>query len=350
MTKKTRQSNIELLRILAMFLVLVVHADFWSNGQPTHLEILDSPLPSFARYLFQSLSIVCVDVFILISGLFSIKASKKGLSRFLFQCLFFLVGIYIVCLITGHSHISIEGIRGCFLLLPINWFIKSYLLLYILSPVLNSFCETATKKNFEIVLIGFFVFQSIYGITNSVNFFEQGYSTMSFVGLYLLSRYLKLYGAGSCYSLPRWILLVLYFIISLFVAAACILKPSLTEYLFTYIAPTTILASVSLLLYFTKLSIPQISCINFFAASSFAVFLLHSNPNINTSVFREQIRYIYAANSGVLVIVNIAIYLILVYFVATMLDQLRIVVWNFLEKKVINKIWNQNIIQTRKDS
>lgn len=335
MTRKTRQSNIELLRILAMFLVLVVHADFWSNGQPTHSEILDSPLPSFARYLFQSLSIVCVDVFILISGWFGIKASKRGLSRFLFQCLFFLVGIYIVCIITGHSHISIEGIRGCFLLLPINWFIKSYLLLYILSPVLNSFCETATKRNFEIFLIGFFVFLSIYGITNSVNFFEQGYSTMSFIGLYLLSRYLKLYGTSWSNSLPRWKFLVLYLTVSLFMAVACMLKPSLTEYLFTYIAPTTLLSSVSLLLFFLKLNIPQNKFINFFAASSFAVFLLHSNPNINISIFRAQIQYIYTTNSGILVIAIIAFYLMLVYIVSTMIDQLRIVVWNFIEKKMM---------------
>lgn len=37
-TKTKRQSNIELLRIIAMFLVLVVHADFWSLGGPNAEE------------------------------------------------------------------------------------------------------------------------------------------------------------------------------------------------------------------------------------------------------------------------------------------------------------------------
>ena len=33
--KKFRQSNMELLRIVAMFLVLLVHADFFSIGAPS---------------------------------------------------------------------------------------------------------------------------------------------------------------------------------------------------------------------------------------------------------------------------------------------------------------------------
>ena len=88
MKHKTRDSNIELLRMLAMFLVLLVHADFFSLGTPTLQDIQTSTLDSTLRIFFEALSIVCVNVFVLISGWFGIRPSLKGVSNFIFQCLF----------------------------------------------------------------------------------------------------------------------------------------------------------------------------------------------------------------------------------------------------------------------
>lgn len=38
-----RQSNIELLRIISMFLILLVHADFYSLGEPSYIDIISEP-------------------------------------------------------------------------------------------------------------------------------------------------------------------------------------------------------------------------------------------------------------------------------------------------------------------
>lgn len=48
--KKERLSNFELLRIIAMFLVLVVHADFFALGAPNREDVITEPLSSFGRY------------------------------------------------------------------------------------------------------------------------------------------------------------------------------------------------------------------------------------------------------------------------------------------------------------
>ena len=75
-----------------------------------------------------------------------------------------------------------------------NWFIKAYLGLYIIAPVLNAFVNNAEKKAFQKVLLSFFIFQTAYSwISGGAVFFEGGYSTMSFIGLYLLARYVKLH-------------------------------------------------------------------------------------------------------------------------------------------------------------
>ena len=122
------------------------------------------------RIFFEALSIVCVNVFVLISGWFGIRPSLKGVSRFIFQCLFFLIGLYVVTLLIGTSTLSLKGIAGCFAATELNWFIKEYLLLYILSSVLNAFLESSNRKFFRNVLIAYFAFVCTYGCIGAAKF------------------------------------------------------------------------------------------------------------------------------------------------------------------------------------
>lgn len=176
-----------------MFLVLVVHADFWSLGGPTSNEFTANPLNAIARTLLESISIVCVNVFILISGWFGIRPSLKGLLNFVFQCTFFLFGIYAVMLATGAVHMSLKGIAGCLCLTSDHWFIRAYVGLYLLTPILNSFIEKASRHRLEIFLIAFYIFQTIWGWLGASDFVADGYSSFSFIGLYILARYIRLY-------------------------------------------------------------------------------------------------------------------------------------------------------------
>ncbi len=189
-TNGPRQSNFELLRIVAMFLVLVVHSDFWALGAPSVNDLCDNPTNVITRVLFQSMSIVCVNVFILISGWFGIKPSLTGISKFLFQCAFFYFGIYILLWVLGQVSFSFNGIMACLGLAKSNWFILSYLGLYLVTPVLNTFLENTSIKKLEIFLVYFYIFQTIYGWSGAAKYFEFGYSTFSFIGLYMLARYI----------------------------------------------------------------------------------------------------------------------------------------------------------------
>ena len=189
--KLERESNFELLRIIAMFLVLVVHADYFSLGRPSFEEYTSYPLSSVTRILIESISIVCLNVFVLISCWFGIHFKWRSLLNFLFQVFFFGVLIYAFCILFLKAPFNLKGILACFQITSWNWFVKSYLLLYLISPVLNAFCEKASQKQFLTVLSGFFIFQTIYGFSGSAKFIEQGYSTMSFIGLYLLAQFVR---------------------------------------------------------------------------------------------------------------------------------------------------------------
>lgn len=192
---RVRESNIELLRIVSMFLVLLVHSNFFSLGEPTSIDIIQNPVDAIARVVFETASIACVDIFILISGWFGIRPKVRSLCNFIFQCFFFLAGSYLIAVCLGRATLSSEGIVGCFAGTHYNWFIKAYLFLYVLSPILNLFVEYAPRTLFRNTLIGFFILQSVYGwiLPSATEYIEMGYSPLSFIGLYLLARYIRIY-------------------------------------------------------------------------------------------------------------------------------------------------------------
>lgn len=101
----------------------------------------------WGRILQQGISIVAVDVFVLISGWFSIKPKTKSICSFLFQIAFLQILSYAVFVSAGFVEFSKESFKDLMMLKPFQgWFIKAYLLLYIISPVLNTFVENASKR------------------------------------------------------------------------------------------------------------------------------------------------------------------------------------------------------------
>lgn len=330
-TTGPRQSNIELLRIFAMFLVLIVHVDFWTFGAPLPEEFVSSPGNAWIRTIVESVAIVCVNVFVLISGWFGIRFSIRGLLNFIFQCAYFLIGIYAVMMITGYAELSFRGIAACFCLAGANWFILAYVGLYILSPVLNSFIEHATPTLYRRILILFFLFQTIYGFSNAADFFERGYSTLSFVGLYLLARYVKNYHVGL---VTRWGGMAYVFsVICNSVMYYAVTRLQIPIDVYAYVNPLVIIGSLGLLGFFWKLRVPSNRTINWVAKSAFAVLLLHLDPNIGVPIFKVRVMEIYDKFSGVSFLGMILVFLILVFSFAIILDQPRKWIWNLIVKK-----------------
>lgn len=327
-----RNSNMELFRIVLIFLVLVVHADFFTLGIPTQADVFSNPMQSFMRFFIQSVSIVAVNGFVLLSGWFGIRAKVSSFLNLVFQILFYGVGIYVICLSLGLSEFNINGVLNVFLMTNAEWFVKSYIGLLILSPILNTFIENTTEKQLRLAVIYFYIFQTLYGwFPGGAQFFERGYSTMSFVGLYLLARYIRLY-MYDVVSWNKWFDLLGYFGIVFFITVVAFVAQRLGISLimgrmYDYSSPFVVLAPIFLLLFFSKLSIKS-KFVNWVGASSFAAYLLHVNPNLCRPFYCRCIYFIYENNAGVCVLLLIFLFLLMVFFMALLIDQLRIFVWN----------------------
>lgn len=335
--KKNRESNFELLRIISMFMVLVLHADFQALGEPTTEDIVNTPFSSFIKVLFEVLSIVAVNVFVLISGWFGIKPSIKGFAKLIFQILFFSFGIYIVMALIGKLNFSISGIAHCLVLKPATsyWFIPSYLCLYLFAPVLNSFIALADKKSYIGVLVAFFAFQTICSfVSNSASFLMKGYSALSFMGLYLLAAYVKKYVDFNKYKGVNFALG--YLIISLLLTVIFIFAKfwkveAISSRMFCYSNPLNILSALLLLLCFCKMHFKS-KMVNKIAINSFAVYLLHCNPFMY-SYYLDSIRCISSSNV-LFKILYILLCICIWFIISILLDRLRSLIWKLLSHTI----------------
>lgn len=338
-SQSLRLSNIELLRLLSMFGVLTVHADFVALNEPTKAELLTMPTYSIIRTFIEAFAIVSVNVFVLISGWFGISFRWSNLLKLLFQCLFFFFGIYFTLYFLGYTQIELfKGIYKC-LMLSDAWFIKSYIGMFIFAPVMNAFIEKATKKQVEVFLFAFFTFQSIYGwISNSASFIVNGYSTYSFMGLYLLARYTKIHKPyWSQWNIQKD--LNMYILLSIITAASMLLFIYLDIYplyaiFMKYSSLFTIGAAMFLLLAFTKYSL-NCKFVNTVAKSCLAVYLLHFI--LFSQYMTLWIQNIATKYNGIVMISLIFMILLAFYIVAIFLDQIRLLLWNFIFERYLKK-------------
>ena len=84
----TRNSNIELLRIVCMLMVVVLH--FNNNGANTGIVNMPSVLTERLTwgFLVEVLCIVAVNCFVLVSGYFGINLKVRSILKFYQQCFF----------------------------------------------------------------------------------------------------------------------------------------------------------------------------------------------------------------------------------------------------------------------
>ncbi len=259
--KKQRDSNMELLRIIAMLLVMIVHADFRALSCPSTLDTNLYPDSSFLRFFVESVSIICVNVFVLLSGWFGIRLKKERLLELGFQVLFFgALCLFISDFFFNANVPLMQSFKTIFLLHTWDyWFVKSYVGLCVFSPLLNAFVEKVDRKYFLRLLLLFFGGQTVYAWVepSAAAFFENGYSTISFCGLYLLARYVHLYSPDfsqkrKCYD---FLVYCSFVVVNTLLAFSFSLEGFDVGRFYLYTSPFVIMAACYFVLFFSKIKI-----------------------------------------------------------------------------------------------
>lgn len=330
-----RNSNIELLRIVSMVFVMVVHASFLSLSSPSKESIVESTNSAFLRCFCESFSIVCVNSFILISGWFGIHLKILRLLELFFQIFFFaiLVPIALYAFNLPVSE-SIDNYSKSICYCDELWFIRAYLILLLFSPLLNVFVEHSDKHQLQCFLVVFFVVQTLMG--HKLEWFSRGYSPMSFMGIYLLARYIRLYPSKiTLLSKSKDLLIYLSFVLLLTLSAMCVIYTRIIdiETLYAYSSPLVIICSVFFFLFFSKLSFNS-RFVNWIAISAFSIYLVHCNPLFLSPIYITYIREWYSFEIWHFLFYAL-FFMFLIAVFSILFDKFRLLLWNlfFLKMK-----------------
>ena len=178
-----RESNFELLRLLSQFIIVLYHLYYLFVA-----KIDDNP--SFKA--IQMPLHVGVIIFVLLSGYFSINATSK---KFLKLIAFFLVYTLPETIYTlTHANSLQHAVHSLLLLSHTHfWFIKTYLFLFLVSPMANLYWSNSSnrKRWFMTLVLGFV---AIYmATTRGDKSMVTGKNLVNFMFLYYAGRLLFLY-------------------------------------------------------------------------------------------------------------------------------------------------------------
>lgn len=333
-----RQSNIEVLRILAMFLVVVAHCNSWlAGGLPDLSQGLTVVSP--CRYMVASVASICVVLFVLISGYFSVRINIKSLFTLWSQIVFVYLYLFVLqCIVMGGG--NLKGFISCFLAFTkSNWFVKCYLTLLIISPALNMFAENLSRRGWLLFLSSFGLIALVWGclLPSDASGFNNGYSPLCFILVYMVGRYMRL-GYEMKYKKRTYFLCYAVSVLMIFV-----LLLFKQRWVLNYCNPLLILSASLLFCVFAKWNIGTIRVVNWIASSVFAVFIFHTRePIIN---WLKDINISMLHNMPYLqYVIMILLVIVAIFVVSILMDKLRALllkpVYNFISK--INISINSN--------
>lgn len=284
---KKRESNIELLRIIMMLLIVAHH---YVINSAVIGEITTPPYTwqNYFLFIFGMWGKIGINCFVLITGYFMCKqeiSMRKFLKLFLEVC-FYNIVIYLAFALAGYESLSIMGMVKAFS--PIQSielnFTSCFLIYYLLIPFLNVIVNNISKKQ-HTMLIGvcvlFFVLWDLLpGVEVRYNYVEW------FCILHVIASYIRFYISEEKNSETKHVVLLILgggmFAILSVVAQCYMIERGWHvgwQYKWVYDcnAIVGLISSIMIFVGFKNLHIGYHSWINGIAASTFAVFLIHSN-------------------------------------------------------------------------
>lgn len=299
----------ELLRIIAMLMILIIHSDFLAIGAPTESEFHNSPAGAFFRTFWELAGVIGVNIFVMISGFFGIRFSIRRTVNFIFQIFYWLliVGILLIVLNNKFHFLGASFSLGDLTTFPTAyWFVKEYLVLMVLSMPLNAFLDHTDKSAQQKFLLCYLALAVAGSFYAGVDVFSKGYSAISFVGIYVLGGYIRRNLSDFTRS-PRyyiiWYLIVTAAISAAYIATKFLIPVSenvsikIINMSMCYTGPVNILSASLLIIAFAKMSFHS-KTVNYVAASAFGVYLFHCHSLV-LGKYLSWCRDLHADYSGI---------------------------------------------------
>lgn len=335
--KRTRNSNIELMRIVAMLLIVAHHFSYHGGFS------FDPATITFNMLWIQFIQLggkVGVNVFVLISGYFLVAKRTSIITKAMklwMQMLTYSLAISLAAVLLGfmvfNKDLLLEAI------FPVSthqwWFATSYFYLLLLSPLIN-YIIVLLKKNghrvvLAIMLLVWCVLPSIGYVSPNVNVGAPYYSNLAwFITLYATGAYIRLWHDELKRNAAFYIIAAAGVYLLTFISAVVYdhlntIQNEIEYYPTAFYEMNSLLvliAAVLLFMGFKTLSINRSRLINTIASASFGVYLLHDHDLTRPFIWDMLFKNASFENSPYLVLYSIFAVLV-VYIVCTLVELMR---------------------------
>ena len=317
-----RNSAYELLRLVAQWFIVAYHIFLFYFVLNT-----DNPEPIF-KAIWIPLHIG-VPLFIMISGFFRIKLSIRGIMRIIANL--FIYGLIFLLIYTAIKGTHFSWKKIFFVSNTGYWFVRTYLILYLISPIINRFISNSTKEVRLLALCIFGYFALWIGWNNFDQTMHEGYDILNFIFFYLLGNTLSEY-KEQLIKIPNWLVLIIWLLLNiLFMIGFCQneqYSSFIFKFTFPYNSPGITVNAVLFFTLFMRFSF-QCKTINYLASSSLAIYLIHSGSLIFRTIIKKCSLLIkeYAKNGGGQILLVFA-FAAIVVFACIAIDKLLTPIWN----------------------
>ena len=271
--KRERDSSLELLRIVAMLMIVGAHFAQHGGFNFSTTEISVNRLWQQFLYMHGHFA---NDIFVLISGYFLVKSQEVRAAK--------VIGLplkaFVYCLLVVGLLIFFKVPFTFRELYRQWWFIKTYFVLYLIHPYLNILLNNLTREEYKKMLIMLGLYWSLLPVFIRWSF--ESSNLINFIYLYSLAGYFNLHAKnfGDKKFVFYGILFMFLNLVTLIIFDVIGLKVSLfgerAQYFRGMMRPFTLLGALCFLLGFRNFSFKS-KLINVIAAATLGVYLLHEN-------------------------------------------------------------------------
>ena len=307
-----RISSFEILRIIAMLFIIAHH--FAVHGGFNFATLERTPITVINEYyigLIASLGKAGVNLFVLISAFFMIDntrfKTKKMFSLAIMACIFSV--IIALAFLPFQRNLDIRAV-----LFPTGmetwWFLTAYLLLYLISPILNRGVRALKKEAHLFLAIAFIVLWSV-----CYTFLSVGYEFTYFgwfICLYLIGSFIRIYDVKLPVR-PLYGILIACGIFLVWYSLGYGLdflidgRNGWTETLMRWFSLgeernfLQLICSVLLFLSFKEIRMRNFKAINIIASTTLAVYMVHDHPYMRDLIWQRILRVRAYATSPALI-------------------------------------------------
>lgn len=309
---KNRYSNLELLRIISMFFIVMHHYAIhgsapWANHFHSNIAMTES-----IYLLFLSIGKAAVVAFVLI-GAYFLSEKEFKLWRIVNLCINTFVYSWLIFILLKVCNVKLPAlVSGYNLWFPIPipsnyWFVISYVYMLLLMPFLNLILSHCSKRQILLLLSMLFVFWCILQFlpnNKPDNIDYDFFSTNNyFLFIYLIGGYIRKYYKNG--SQARTLIYLIMSLAITFIVGFLIVRYYGIYYdrLWCISAvindPFGIMIGVSLFLTFKNMKIKTNLVINYISKSMFGVYLIHDNSYIREFLWGKLINTMPLASNSV---------------------------------------------------